>query len=156
MDGKNDGNVDSQSSPTNVTKPLPKGYTSTIRDAKLDGVSNTSTSSLRTCNMARNEVNFALMTSIVKIFEPSTIQEALESKPWKSVEKQHLGLVDLPLGNKAIGCKWTFKTKYKADGSIDKHKARLVAKGYAQKEGIDYEETFAPTTKIKNIRIILL
>eukprot|EP00253_Pinus_taeda_P033910 PITA_33910 len=38
-------------------------------------------------------------------------------------------LVDPPLGTKPIGCKWVYKNKYKADGSLDKHKARLVAKG---------------------------
>lgn len=32
-------------------------------------------------------------------------------------------LVDIPLGNKAIGFKWVFKTKYKSDGTLDKHKA---------------------------------
>ncbi|KAH9310201.1 hypothetical protein KI387_038112, partial [Taxus chinensis] len=45
-------------------------------------------------------------------------------------------------------------TKYKSDGTIDKYKARLVAKGYAQQEGIDYEETFAPIAKIKTIMMI--
>lgn len=43
-------------------------------------------------------------------------------------------LVDLPAGTKLIGCKWIFKRKLKADGSIDKYKARLVAKGFSQKK----------------------
>eukprot|EP00253_Pinus_taeda_P016902 PITA_16902 len=38
-------------------------------------------------------------------------------------------LVDPPSRTKPIGCKWVYKNKYKADGSLDKHKARLVTKG---------------------------
>eukprot|EP00253_Pinus_taeda_P024629 PITA_24629 len=56
-------------------------------------------------------------------------------------------LVDPLLGTKPIGCKWVYKNKYKAGGSLDTYKSRLVEKGFAQKEGVDYEETFAPTTK---------
>eukprot|EP00253_Pinus_taeda_P021922 PITA_21922 len=63
-------------------------------------------------------------------------------------------LVDPPLGNKPIGCKWVYKNKYKADGSLDKHKARFVAKGFAQKEGVDYEYTFSPTAKWATIRTL--
>ena len=35
------------------------------------------------------------------------------------------------------------------------YKARLVAKGYAQTHGIAYNETFALTTKMMMVRVVL-
>ncbi|MCO5560344.1 hypothetical protein L7F22_013956 [Adiantum nelumboides] len=73
-----------------------------------------------------------------------------------SIHKNHTwDLVDLPTGKKPIGTKWVFKVKIKQDGTIDRYKARLVAKGYAQQKGIDYDETFAPTSRASTVRSLV-
>eukprot|EP00253_Pinus_taeda_P008319 PITA_08319 len=56
-------------------------------------------------------------------------------------------LVDPPLGTKPIGYKWVYKNKYKVDGSLENHKSKLVETGFEQNEVVDYEDTFASTTK---------
>lgn len=48
-----------------------------------------------------------------------------------------------------------YKTKFKADGSIDKYKAMLVAKEYSQQEGIYYDGTFSPVAKLNKIKMII-
>ena len=48
-----------------------------------------------------------------------------------------------------------YKPKINADGTIDKLKSRLLEKGYSQKEGIDYEEIFAPVAKLNTIRMMI-
>jgi hypothetical protein len=38
---------------------------------------------------------------------------------------------------------------------VVRNKSRLVAQGFSQKEGIDYEETFASVAHLKAIRMLL-
>jgi len=64
-------------------------------------------------------------------------------------------LVPKPEGRHIVTAKWVFKTKLKADGSIDRLKARWVARGFTQIHGIDYNDTFAPVVRYDNLRLLL-
>jgi hypothetical protein len=64
-------------------------------------------------------------------------------------------LVDPPSGCKPIGTKWVWNNKEGEKGEVVRNKSRLVAQGFTQKEGIDYEETFAPVVRLEAIRILL-
>lgn len=64
-------------------------------------------------------------------------------------------LVELHEGKIPIGCKWIYKAKINADGSVENFKARMVAKGYLKKNGIEYEETFAHVSKLNTIRMLI-
>jgi hypothetical protein len=59
------------------------------------------------------------------------------------LKNQTWSLVPPSAANNAVGCKWVFKLKRKADGTIECHKARLVAKGFHQHAGIDYGRLLA-------------
>ncbi|GJZ27748.1 retrovirus-related pol polyprotein from transposon TNT 1-94, partial [Tanacetum coccineum] len=52
-------------------------------------------------------------------------------------------LVDRPLCKNVINIKWLWKNKRDEENTVIRNKARLVAKGYDQKEGIDFEDSFA-------------
>ena len=64
-------------------------------------------------------------------------------------------LTDLPAGHTASGLKWVFKLKKDAAGAIVKHKARLVARGFVQKEGVDYDDAFAPVARLDSVRVMV-
>lgn len=55
-------------------------------------------------------------------------------------------LVPLSEKNKVVETKWVFKIKYLPNRKFDKYKATFCAKGFSQMEGVDFSETFSPTS----------
>ena len=64
-------------------------------------------------------------------------------------------LMSLPKDKNLTGSKWVFKVKRLPNGEISRYKARLCAKGFAQKKGVEYNDTFSPMTRFDSIRILL-
>lgn len=99
--------------------------------------------------------------------DPQSYQEAMESsnsEKWKHAMKEEHDslvdnatweLVDKPIGQKIIDCKWVYKVKCNTDETVERYKARLVARGFNQQHGIDFEETFSPVVRFDSIRAIL-
>nr|GEZ19308.1 hypothetical protein [Tanacetum cinerariifolium] len=87
--------------------------------------------------------------------EPKTYKEALTQACWIEAMQKELHeferldvweLVPRPDKVMVITLKWIYKVKLDELGGILKNKARLVARGYRQEEGIDFEESFAPSS----------
>ncbi|GJZ21652.1 putative ribonuclease H-like domain-containing protein [Tanacetum coccineum] len=96
--------------------------------------------------------------------EPKKVIQALKDPSWIEAMQEELlqfklqqvwTLVDLHNGKRAIGTKWVYRNKKDDRGILIKNKARLVAQGYTQDEGIDYDEVFAPVSRIEAIRLFL-
>nr|GEY80919.1 Gag-Pol polyprotein [Tanacetum cinerariifolium] len=65
------------------------------------------------------------------------------------------GLIDKPFGKTVIKLKWLWKNKKDEYQTVIRNKARLVAKEYAQEEGIDFEESFAPVACLEAVWIFI-
>jgi hypothetical protein len=64
-------------------------------------------------------------------------------------------LVDRPPDRNVMSCKWVFDVKYDPEGELEKYKARLTCRGFTQVKGQDYEETWAPTCRLRVLRSLL-
>ncbi|GJT01992.1 retrovirus-related pol polyprotein from transposon TNT 1-94 [Tanacetum coccineum] len=104
---------------------------------------------------------FALTMSTA---EPKTIKEVMDDSAWIDAMQEELHqfdrlqvweLVDKPFGKNVIKLKWLWKNKKDEDQTVIRNKARLVAKGYAQEEGIDFEESFAPVARLEAVWIFV-
>ncbi|SGY12370.1 BQ5605_C011g06486 [Microbotryum silenes-dioicae] len=112
---------------------------------------------------AEQQVMYGSAMSVSLPPVPSNYEEAMaspEADKWIAVIKAELDAMarhqvlidsDLPSGARALGSKWVFTRKENAQGEVTRYKARLVAQGFAQRPGIDYNETFAPVARPSTI-----
>ena len=99
----------------------------------------------------------ALMTELINSKPSSFVEDDAQHDVWQeamveeyeSIMKNHVWeVVPRQQGKKVVGSRWIYMVKHATDESVEKYKVRFVAKGFSQKEGIDYEETFAPVADI--------
>jgi len=117
---------------------------------------------LNTSKLSPTYANFcSLLTAVPEL---RFYHEAVKDPKWqeamdveiKALESNHTRtLTPLPSNKKAIDCKWVYRVKYKADGSIERYKARLVAKGFTQQEGLDFTDTFSLVAKMTTVKTLL-
>ncbi|KAJ1031097.1 hypothetical protein NDA18_002316 [Ustilago nuda] len=96
-----------------------------------------------------------------------TMKEALASEDaqqWQEAIRKELDrleamgtweVMDIPPNTRLVDSKIVLHLKLDADGIPIQHKARLVTRGFTQREGIDFEETFAPVALLSVIRVLL-
>jgi hypothetical protein len=110
-----------------------------------------------------NPIHWALAAA-----EPEpTLKEALsgpDAEEWQEAVDYEIGqlerlgaweIVDAPPRVNVIPCHFVLATKRGPNGEKLKLRARLVANGQRQQEGLDYAETFAPTSHMVTIRMVL-
>ena len=74
---------------------------------------------------------------------------------WSIMKNDVWDIVPKPEGKSVVSSKWIYKIKHKAEGTIEKYEARFVARDFSQKEGIDYEDSFASVAQYTSIRVIM-
>jgi len=105
--------------------------------------------------------------NLTQVREPQNLKEAKaspESAHWMQAINEELNNlkrlqtweeVEETSNVNCIESKWIFKIKRDANGEIARFKARLVARGFSQKEGIDYDQTYAPVARFAIVRLFL-
>nr|GEV49266.1 retrovirus-related Pol polyprotein from transposon TNT 1-94 [Tanacetum cinerariifolium] len=102
----------------------------------------------------------AFLTSV----EPKNIKQSMEEPSWIDAMQKEIHefkrlqvweLMPCPDNVMLIKLKWIYKVSTDEFGKVLKNKARSVAQGFRQEEGINFEESFAPITRIEAIHIFI-
>nr|GFB68003.1 retrovirus-related Pol polyprotein from transposon TNT 1-94 [Tanacetum cinerariifolium] len=134
------------------------------KDHPLDQVIRNPSQLVRTKRRLESNSEMCMFALTVSQTEPKNIKEAMADSAWIESMQEELHqfdrldvweLVDKPLCKNVINMKWLWKYKRDEENTIIRNKSRLVAKGYAQKEGVDFEESFAPVARLEAVRLFI-
>ena len=110
------------------------------------------------------------INEVVPHTAPKNFKEAKAGQHWnqwkQAMEKniaEYVGMEclvpvrtsDIPNGAVKIGTTWAYAIKYNGDGTVNKLKARIAAQGFTMREGIDYDESYAPVCGKETLRFAL-
>ncbi|WVZ73864.1 hypothetical protein U9M48_022122 [Paspalum notatum var. saurae] len=96
--------------------------------------------------------------------EPPSYAKAEKDAHWRQAMEEEMNaimengtweLVEPPPSCRPISLKWVYKVKRDERGEVVRHKARLVARGFVQREGVDFNEVFAPVAMMESVRLLL-
>ncbi|GJT92008.1 retrovirus-related pol polyprotein from transposon TNT 1-94 [Tanacetum coccineum] len=134
------------------------------KDHPLTQVRGNPSKPVQTRRQLATDPEMCMFTLTMSTAEPKTIKEAMADFAWIEAIQEELHqfdrlqvweLVDKPFGKTVIKLKWLWKNKKDVDQTVIRNKVRVVAKGYAQEEGIDFKESFAPVARLEAIRIFV-
>nr|GFA85418.1 retrovirus-related Pol polyprotein from transposon TNT 1-94 [Tanacetum cinerariifolium] len=131
------------------------------KDHPLEQVIGNPLQSVRTRRQLESDGEMCMFALTVSRTKPKNIKEAMADSAWVESIQEELHqfdrldiweLVDRPLCTNIINLKWLWKNKRDEENTFIQNKSHLVAKGYAQKEGVDFEESFAPVARLEAVR----
>nr|GEX68464.1 hypothetical protein [Tanacetum cinerariifolium] len=107
------------------------------KDHPLEHVIGNPSQSVRTRRQLESDGEMCMFTLTVSRTEPKNIKESMADSAWIESMQEEL---------------YQFDRLY---NTVIQNKSRLVAKGYAQKEGVDFEESFAPVARLEAVRLFI-
>nr|GEY69437.1 hypothetical protein [Tanacetum cinerariifolium] len=135
------------------------------KDHPLEQVIGNPSQSVRTRRQLESDGEMCMFVLTMSRTEPKNIKEAMvDSASIKSMQEElHQfdrldvwELVDRPLCTNVINLKWLWKNKRDVENTVIRNKSHIVAKGYAQKEGVDFEESFVPVARLEAVRLFIV
>nr|GFB87813.1 retrovirus-related Pol polyprotein from transposon TNT 1-94 [Tanacetum cinerariifolium] len=107
------------------------------KDHPLEQVIGNPSQSVRTRCQLESDGEMCMFALTVSRIKPKNIKEAMADSAWFELMQEEFHQFD------------------RLNNTVIRNKSRLVAKGYAQKEGIDFEESFAPVARLEAVRLFI-